>query len=216
MWWAFCNYSFLKNPFLCPCLAGFQVFVDTVGPADKYEDKLSKIFPGIDVTVRPKADSLFPIVSAASICAKVGEQEPPPPRRYHQACAVTLVLEGGGELRPTCVCVCHAGGQRLCCKTLEVWRRPGRGGCRLRLGIPRRYQQPFLIPQMGHLSSDIKKPIERNESRADISLSVFSDPKTKAWLLRYLDPVFGYPQFVRFSWSTAQTLMDSRGVTVHW
>lgn len=45
---------------------------------------------------------------------------------------------------------------------------------------------------------------------------VFSDPKTKAWMLKYLDPVFGYPQFVRFSWSTAQTLMDSKAVTVHW
>lgn len=44
----------------------------------------------------------------------------------------------------------------------------------------------------------------------------FLDPKTKAWLLKYLDPVFGYPQFVRFSWSTAQTLMESKGVTVHW
>lgn len=46
--------------------------------------------------------------------------------------------------------------------------------------------------------------------------SCISDPKTKAWLLKYLDPVFGYPQFVRFSWSTAQTLMESKGVAVHW
>lgn len=49
-----------------------QVFVDTVGPAEKYEQKLSHLFPGIEVAVRPKADSLFPVVSAASICAKVG------------------------------------------------------------------------------------------------------------------------------------------------
>lgn len=59
------------------------MFVDTVGPADKYEDKLSKIFPGINVTVRPKADALFPIVSAASICAKVSHQKTPFATPFH-------------------------------------------------------------------------------------------------------------------------------------
>uniref|UniRef100_A0AAY4BYE4 Ribonuclease n=1 Tax=Denticeps clupeoides TaxID=299321 RepID=A0AAY4BYE4_9TELE len=104
-----------------------EVFVDTVGPAAKYQETLSKRFPGVEVTVRPKADSLFPIVSAASICAK-------------------------------------------------TWTR----------------------------------------TTALDTRTVSFYPKTKSWLLRHLDPVFGYPQFVRFSWSTAQTLLESKAVPVHW
>ena len=47
------------------------VFVDTVGRPEAYEKQLSEEFPGLEFTVRPKADSLFAVVSAASICAKV-------------------------------------------------------------------------------------------------------------------------------------------------
>jgi ribonuclease H2 subunit A len=47
------------------------VYVDTVGDADRYRAKLSSAFPGVTFTVCPKADALYPVVSAASIVAKV-------------------------------------------------------------------------------------------------------------------------------------------------
>ncbi len=42
------------------------------------------------------------------------------------------------------------------------------------------------------------------------------DPTTKKFLAQNIDPVFGFPQLVRFSWSTSDQLLKSKGVPVEW
>ncbi|KAF5826044.1 ribonuclease H-like domain-containing protein [Dunaliella salina] len=48
-----------------------KVFIDTVGDAERYAQRLAQQFPSLQFTVCPKADALYPVVSAASIVAKV-------------------------------------------------------------------------------------------------------------------------------------------------
>ncbi|OXB35382.1 ribonuclease HII [Cryptococcus neoformans] len=48
-----------------------ECYVDALGPAPQWQARLTAIFPTIKFTVCPKADSLFKIVGAASIVAKV-------------------------------------------------------------------------------------------------------------------------------------------------
>ncbi|MCJ1324279.1 hypothetical protein MMC10_000941 [Thelotrema lepadinum] len=48
-----------------------EIYIDTIGKPEVYQTKLERIFPTTMITVAKKADSLYPCVSAASVCAKV-------------------------------------------------------------------------------------------------------------------------------------------------
>jgi ribonuclease H2 subunit A len=48
-----------------------EIYVDTIGSPAVYQQKLQRLFPTAKITVAKKADSLYPCVSAASVCAKV-------------------------------------------------------------------------------------------------------------------------------------------------
>ena len=116
-----------------------HAYVDTLGPADKYEARLTERFPGIKFTVRSKADSLFPVVGAASIVAKVTRD-----------------------------------------RRLQEW--------------------------MG----------ERGFKEEGFGCGYPSDPATVAWLKGNIDPVFGYGDMVRFSWSSCERLLQQHAAKVHW
>lgn len=117
-----------------------EVYVDTVGSPEKYQAELKRRFPNINITVESKADATYPIVSAASICAKVCRD-----------------------------------------KTVRTW-----------------------------------KFIDDSKTGSDYGSGYPSDPKTKAWLRQNVDQIFGFPNFVRFSWSTAKSILDDEAVGVEW
>ncbi|KAI0635924.1 ribonuclease H2 subunit A [Trametes polyzona] len=43
-----------------------------------------------------------------------------------------------------------------------------------------------------------------------------SDPKTQAWIKNSLEPTFGYPSLVRFSWATIKVVLDKDAHPVEW
>ncbi|KAG7089596.1 hypothetical protein E1B28_011263 [Marasmius oreades] len=42
------------------------------------------------------------------------------------------------------------------------------------------------------------------------------DPKTQAWLKNCLEPTFGFPKVVRFSWTTVKVLLEKEAYRVKW
>jgi ribonuclease HII len=60
------------------------------------------------------------------------------------------------------------------------------------------------------------EPLPATEADRERGSGYPSDPKTQAYLRDSLDPTFGFPDIVRFSWTTVKNILDSRGHAVEW
>lgn len=137
--------------------------MDTVGPPESYQRKLSEKFPGILIKVAKKADSLYPCVSAASICAKVTRDG---------ILKNWVFAEKGME---------------------NISREMGSG-------YPSGNVKFYFLPL----------------DKLVLIFNCYADPNTVNWLKKTIDPVFGYPNIIRFSWGTCEKLLDTDGVSVEW
>lgn len=148
-----------------------HIYLDTVGKPEKYQAYLMTIFPNYKITVAKKADSTYPIVSAASICAKVTRDHALQQWKFIEDLNATNKDFGSG----------YPGGNL----NFTVF---------------------FCISYSKHFCW----VIFINE------ILFILDPVTKKFLTEYCDPVFGFPQLVRFSWSTASNALEETAYHVDW
>ena len=120
-----------------------RVFVDTVGDPKKYKTIIQNaICCDTEVTVESKADDTFPVVSAASIVAKVTRDR--------------------------------------------------------------------------ELANFQFKEKPKEEFSREFGIGYPGDKVTRNWMKENMDPVFGFPSIVRFSWKTSYQMLEDAGHRIEW
>ncbi|KFG41258.1 putative ribonuclease H1 large subunit [Toxoplasma gondii GAB2-2007-GAL-DOM2] len=166
---------------------------------------LRTVKSGVNVTeVAEKADSLFPVVSAASILAKVTRD------RMLVRWTPHSLEEDGREREEDAD---REGNKKE--KAAEAEKENETSPA------PRkRVNEDEEVEANPKKKGKGEKEKTRNAKGA-ASSSIFGsgypgDSETIAFLNRNCDPVFGFDGFVRFSWSTARLIFEKRGVPVDW
>ncbi|KAF5341992.1 hypothetical protein D9611_001530 [Ephemerocybe angulata] len=60
------------------------------------------------------------------------------------------------------------------------------------------------------------KGAETSKWSSELGSGYPSDPNTVKWLKGAIDPIFGFPKLVRFSWTTVKVLLDKQAAAVKW
>jgi len=160
-----------------------HVYLDTVGPPESYEQKLLSHFMGYDLrfTVAKKADALYPVVSAASICAKVTRDD---------------ILEQWQFV------------ERHLKDSNPTPKSAGKSGSTDRMSADEDEDDDIDISMDG--KSKNKGAEQKEEEEHWLGSGYPGHELTKKFLQDHVDKVFGFPNIVRFSWQTAKTIIDQR------
>lgn len=67
-----------------------------------------------------------------------------------------------------------------------------------------------------HSSGEPGRPVPVQTWGDELGSGYPSDPKTQAWIRNSLDPTFGFPSLVRFSWTTIKVALEKSGHDVEW
>ncbi|PFH31229.1 putative ribonuclease H1 large subunit [Besnoitia besnoiti] len=190
-----------------------EVFVDTVGSAQAYQAKLQKRFPSIKIKVAEKADSLFPVVSAASILAKVTRDRML--FEWQPADVSGSETNGEGEKEngrdaPTEDAKSPAAGKRAkddeeATPQQKKTRKNGKSE-----------GTKAAEDQSKSQKEKSKKSTPTVHQNPSFGSGYPGDSETVAFLNKNCDPVFGFDPLVRYSWSTARLIFEKRGVPVDW
>ncbi|KAH9917844.1 ribonuclease H-like domain-containing protein [Fomitopsis serialis] len=61
------------------------------------------------------------------------------------------------------------------------------------------------------------QPVEKKPTwGTELGSGYPSDPKTQAWIKSSMEPTFGFPSLVRFSWTTVKMVLDKSAHSVEW
>lgn len=165
-----------------------EIYVDTVGDPSAYTRTLKSYFPQakykhINWTVCSKADAIYPIVGAASIAAKVTRDRWVEDWRYGEDIGDAASATEAETLASSSSLGIDSQPPSPVKKGTKKRKRPEAPV--IDVTTPRAFWHAFGSGYPG-------------------------DPNTVAYLQRSLDPVFGWPGVVRFSWATIKTLLEEK------
>ena len=180
-----------------------EIYVDTVGTAKDYEKYLQAKFPEVPtIVVSIKADSIYPIVSAASICAKVIRDL----ILKHWIFPETLSLS---QRNDRSLLIPFNGINK---SNININNNKNNNNNNNNEEEEDKEKENNLNEE----NKEEKKREEMKEYEREFGSGYPGDPITKKWLEKAHDPIFGYPSIVRFSWKTTEKLLEKRCFSVFW